>query len=51
MWVRWVAELVIVCEKQFHACDNSEMLMKIEAMLVQARMYQKDKNHSLKSSR
>ncbi len=51
MWVRRVTESTIVCEKQFHACDSSEMLTKNETMLIQAGMYQNDSKRSMKSSR
>jgi len=51
MWVRRVTESVTVHEKQFHACDSSEMLTKTEMVLVQVSMYQNDSMHSLKSSR
>ena len=51
IWVRQVAESVTICEKQFHACDISVMLTKIETVLVQASMYQSDSKCSLKSSR
>ena len=50
MWVRRVVESTTIREKQFHACDMSEMLMKTKTMLEQASMYQNEKNFSLKSS-
>lgn len=51
MWVRRVTESVTVHEKQFHACDNSEILTKTEMVLVQSIMYQNDSKHLLKSIR
>lgn len=49
MWVRGVAELATVREKQFHACENSEIEMKTEIVLIQASMYQNDDKRPLKS--
>jgi len=37
--------------KKFHACNNNEMLMKNEIVLVQSSMYQNDIKRSLKSSK
>lgn len=51
MWVRRVTESATVREKQFHACDNSEMLTKTKTVLVKAIMYQNNSKNSLKSSR
>jgi len=51
MWVKRVAESETVRAKQFHACDNSEMLMKTETVLVQASMHSNDIKHSQKSSK
>lgn len=50
MWVRRVAESIIVREKQFHACDNKEIATKAKIVLVQANMYQNDSKFSLKLS-
>lgn len=49
MFMRWVVESATSREKQFHACDNNEMLVKTETVLVQASMYKNDNKHSLKS--
>jgi len=46
MWVKQVAESSTVRAKQFHACDNSEMLMKTETVLVQETMHVNDNKHS-----
>lgn len=50
-WVRRVTESATVHEKQFHAWDRSELLMKTETVWVQDSMYQNDNKRSLKSSR
>lgn len=50
MWVKRVAKSKIIHEKQFHGCDNSEMLMKIEMVLVQYSMHVNDNKRSQKSS-
>ena len=34
MWVRRITKSVTVREKEFHACNNSEMLTKTETILV-----------------
>jgi len=39
MLVKWVTKLVACHEKQFHACDSCEMLVKTKMVLVQASMY------------
>ena len=49
--MRRFAKSTTVHEKQFHACDSIEMLMKTKMVLVQARMYQNNNKHSLKSRR
>jgi len=51
MWVRQVIESTTICEKQFHACNNSDVETKTKTVLEQASMCQKVRKHSLKSSR
>jgi len=51
MWVRRVAESVTIREKQFHACDSSEMLMKTETVLGKASIHVNDNKHSKESSK
>jgi len=51
MYVKRVAETLTVCEKQCHACDNSEMQTKTEMVLVQPSMHANDNKYLLKSSR
>ena len=51
MWVRRVIESTTIHEKQFHACDNNEIAMKIEMVLVQDSMYQNNNKRSLKLRR
>jgi len=46
-----VIESATICEKYFHACDNSEMLKKNKMVLVKASMHVNESNYSLKSSR
>lgn len=49
MWVKQVAELMTVREKQFLACHNSEMSTQTETILVQASIHVSDKKRSKKS--
>lgn len=49
MWVRPFIGWANVYEKQFHACDNSEIAKKIETELRQARIYVNDNRCSKKS--
>ncbi len=51
MCVKQVAKSIIVHAKHYHACDNSEMIMKPETVLVQANMHEKDNKHSQKPIR
>ena len=46
MCVKWVAELMIVSAIHCHACDNSEMQMKSETILVQVNMHANDGKRS-----
>jgi len=51
MWVRRVAELAIFHEKQFHACNNTEIETKTETVLGQANIHVNNNKRSLKSSK
>lgn len=51
MSVRQVAESVAIREKQFQACDSSEMSTKIETVLEQASIHVNYNKHSKKSSK
>ena len=48
MWVRRVAELTIVREKQFHAFENNEIATKTEMVIVQGIMHVNNNKHSNK---
>jgi len=43
MWVRRVAESTTFHEKEFHACDNTEMLTKTVTVLGRANIHVNDK--------
>ena len=49
MWMRRVDESTTVHEKQFHACDNSEMLMKTKMVLGQDNIHVNDNKYEKKS--
>ena len=51
MCVKRVAKSTTIREKQFHACDNSEIAMKTEMVLVHDSMHVNDNKHSKKSSK
>jgi len=49
MWVKSFVSWENVHAKKFHACDSSEIEMKIEAELGQSRIYINGSMHSKKS--
>lgn len=49
IWVRQGVESVNIREKQYHACDNSEIEMKTKTMLGQTNIHEKYQKFSLKS--
>ena len=51
MWVRQFVGWANDRAKQFHACDNSEIAMKIETELGQAKIHVNDNMRSKKSNK
>jgi len=51
MCVKRVVATLIVRAKYCHACDNNEMQMKTETMLLQANIHENNSKRSLKSRR
>jgi len=49
MWVKQVAESTIVHEKQFNACDSSDIATQTNMVLEQANIHVNNSKHSKKT--